>query len=219
MRQDDEEPAHIREYWKAFAADLERRHLWQRLMPASEYRGVPFRMDAVVYFQCEGNELRYIGQTCDIERRRISHRKNGRRWDREWILAIPDDWPEEYGRSWMNGVEGSLIGFFSPPDNLRTSTGTSHCKGCVLDHLRRHGFKLPDGIGVGEPRWTLVRGPSFALRVAREAEAVAREAEQVAAEPVQWEAPTRQPKKPPRTLDEIIDAAMARRKRRPETTV
>lgn len=118
--------------WIAFMLDLERLPLAERIVPAEQHEGSRL----VVYFHVLEGALRYIGQTTDIERRRIAHRRDGRDWDEEWVLPAPADWPWLHRANWLDAVENGLIRHLEPPHNhaQRYSPFTDD----IIRHLGEH---------------------------------------------------------------------------------
>ena len=147
------------ELWFSYALDLERLRLDERLICVSDMDAAdPRHALPTVYFHVLGGGLMYVGQSIDVQWRRIAHRKT-RDWDDEYVLVPPEDMAEGMAAtSWMNSVEGALIKFLKPPYNFRkwnAGPSTPH----VYRHLVEHGFRLPDGVTMGKAVVPVVRGP------------------------------------------------------------
>ena len=105
----------------------------------------------------------YVGQTVDADARRVQHQKDGRDWDEEWLLVIPDYWPSAHRKSWMVCIEEAMIERLSPPYNYRRVGSACILYPAVMSHIANRGFALPGGITVGERLVRLVQGPSMTV--------------------------------------------------------
>ena len=125
-----------------YALDLERITLQERLVNANDYKPGRYQQP-VVYFHVLGGELMYVGQTVDADARRVQHQKDGRDWDEEWLLVIPDYWPSAHRKSWMVCIEEAMIERLSPPYNYRRVGSACILYPAVMSHIANRGFALP----------------------------------------------------------------------------
>lgn len=150
-----------RDAWFSYALDLERVHLDEQLTRVSDIPAGDSRHYApTVYFHVLHGKLMYIGQSNNVVYRRKKHWES-RYWDDEYVLIAPDDMAGDAGLAlqWMNSVEFSLIEYLNPPHNQR-AWGRGGGSPEVWRHIQSHGFKLPNGIVVGEPYVQLIYGPT-----------------------------------------------------------
>lgn len=109
----------IPELWERFHSET-RAAGSLAVMTAQEYSAAQSNLqEGVIYFHALGGTVEYVGQSVDVDRRRIAHQQEGRQWDQEWILRMPAYWPFEHRAYWLDAVEDACITYFDPPHNVR----------------------------------------------------------------------------------------------------
>jgi hypothetical protein len=144
----------VRDAWLTFGLDLERLTLAERLMPAE---GDGWNRVGV-YFHVLDGVLEYIGQATNIGYRRSQHIKNGRQWDAEWWLLLPEWWPGAHVDTWLDAVEYATIRHCKPMLNRRRVMAV--WDEVITAHIRAAGFAVPGSGKTRDPyKYTPLRMP------------------------------------------------------------
>lgn len=196
--------------WPRYLDALRTKGVGSFLVNAEDYVHLGPYLRGVVYAHVVDKQLCYVGMSMDWERRREQHRE-ARDWDEEWLLAAPLEWPAEWQQRWAYDVECALISHFAPPYNYAPGRGSSW-SGDVFEILREQQFTYPGITVAPKPPPRIVHGPS--LELARLAPKV--RAPGLVVQPRPESEPRQRRQRSARTLDEIIEASIARRQRRRE---